>query len=105
MIFTAAGQARVEGRDVRPGSQLYLGPGRAQVGVAAAAGSVLFLLGGRPLGEPLLMWWNFVGRQPEDIIAAARDWAQGTRFGQVAGYHGAPLAAPPLDAVRLSSRR
>jgi redox-sensitive bicupin YhaK (pirin superfamily) len=105
MIFTAAGQARVEGRDVRPGSQLYLGPGRAQVGVAAAAGSVLFLLGGRPLGEPLLMWWNFVGRQPEDIIAAARDWAQGTRFGQVAGYHGAPLAAPPLDAVRLGAPR
>ena len=44
------------------------------------------------------MWWNFVGRTPDDIAAAARDWAAGQRFGTVTGYRGAPLAAPPLDA-------
>jgi quercetin 2,3-dioxygenase len=105
MIFAAAGRARVEDRDIAPGNQLYLGTGRAQVRLTAAAGTVMFLLGGQPLGEPLLMWWNFVGRTPEDIIEATRDWAQGGRFGQVAGYHGAPLAAPPLDAVRLGQSR
>jgi quercetin 2,3-dioxygenase len=105
VIFTAAGLARVGDRDLAPGHQLYLGTGRARVRVTAAAGTVLFLLGGQPLGEPLLMWWNFVGRTPEDIIGATRDWAQGARFGQVAGYHGAPLAAPPLDAVRLGQSR
>ena len=47
------------------------------------------------------MWWNFVARRPEDIIAAARDWTAGTRFGAVRGYHGDRLPAPPLDAVRL----
>jgi hypothetical protein len=47
------------------------------------------------------MWWNFVGTTPQDIIDAARDWGHGERFGQVTGYHGPPLAAPPLDAVRL----
>jgi hypothetical protein len=50
------------------------------------------------------MWWNFVGRTPDDIIAAADDWAHGQRFGEVTGYRGAPLAAPPLDAVRLTRR-
>jgi redox-sensitive bicupin YhaK (pirin superfamily) len=105
MIFAAAGRARVEDRDISPGNQLYLGTGRAQLRLTAAAGTVLFLLGGQPLGEPLLMWWNFVGRTPEDIIEATRDWAQGGRFGRVAGYHGAPLAAPPLDAVRLGQSR
>ena len=71
---------------------------------AGDAGARLFLLGGEPLGETLLMWWNFVGRTPDDIAAAARDWAGGQRFGTVAGYHGAPLAAPPLDPVRLARK-
>ena len=44
------------------------------------------------------------GRTPEDIAAAARDWASGQRFGTVTGYHGAPLAAPPLDPVRLARK-
>ena len=72
--------------------------------LAAAAGSTLLLLGGEPLGEPLLMWWNFVGRTPEDIIQAARDWTQSTRFGQVSGYHGRPLPAPPVDRMSLLRR-
>jgi redox-sensitive bicupin YhaK (pirin superfamily) len=101
MVFAATGRAQVAGCQLAPGSLLYLSPGRDRVPVSAAAGSTLFLLGGQPLGEPLLMWWNFVGRTPEDIITATRDWAQGTRFGEVAGYRGAPLPAPPLDAVRL----
>jgi hypothetical protein len=62
----------------------------------------MFLLGGEPLGETLLMWWNFVGRTPEEISEAVRDWAGGSRFGAIAGYRGAPLPAPPLDAVRLA---
>ena len=48
------------------------------------------------------MWWNFVGRAPEDIIGAVQDWADSGRFGEVRGYRGAPLAAPPLDPVRLA---
>ncbi|MEK9810572.1 MAG: pirin-like C-terminal cupin domain-containing protein, partial [Candidatus Nanopelagicales bacterium] len=35
----------------------------------------LLLLGGLPLGEPLTMWWNFVGRSREEIATAATDWA------------------------------
>ncbi len=30
----------------------------------------MMLLGGVPLGEPLLMWWNFVARTPPEIAAA-----------------------------------
>ena len=54
------------------------------------------LLGGVPLGERLLMWWNFVARTPQEIAAAVAGWQQGM-FGEVGGYTGAPLAAPPLD--------
>jgi quercetin 2,3-dioxygenase len=74
------------------------------VAITARGGTRLFLLGGEPLGETLLMWWNFVGRTADDITEAVRDWAGGQRFGTVTGYRGAPLAAPPLDAVRLARR-
>ena len=72
--------------------------------MAAPAGSRLFLLGGVPLGEPLLMWWNFVARTLAEIAAAAAGWAGGA-YGTVNGYDGDPLPAPPLDAARLARRR
>ena len=104
MIFVVTGVARAGGTELSPGSLRYLGTGRDGVTLAAAAGSTLLLLGGAPLGEPLLMWWNFVGRTPEEIVTAARDWTQSTRFGQVHGYHGRPLPAPPVDRMSLLRR-
>ena len=80
------------------------GTGRGALTLTGRAGARLFLLGGEPLGETLLMWWNFVGRTPDDIVEAARAWSSGERFGEVQGYRGAPLAAPPLDPVRLARR-
>jgi redox-sensitive bicupin YhaK (pirin superfamily) len=104
VIFAARGSAAVDGISLAPGGLLYLGTGRDSLTLAAPAGARLFLLGGEPLGETLLMWWNFVGRTPDDIIEAAQAWAAGGRFGEVRGYRGAPLAAPPLDPVRLGRR-
>jgi redox-sensitive bicupin YhaK (pirin superfamily) len=104
VIFTAFGTAAADGIDLAPGSLLYLPTERESVAITARGGARLFLLGGEPLGETLLMWWNFVGRTPDDITTAARDWAHGQRFGEVHGYHGAPLPAPPLDVGRLARR-
>jgi quercetin 2,3-dioxygenase len=103
VVFVATGSASVEKTVLRSGQLLYLAPGRDQVSVSAPARSRLFLLGGVPLGERLLMWWNFVARTPEEIEAAVAGWREGG-FGSVADYDGEPLPAPPLDAVRLSRR-
>jgi quercetin 2,3-dioxygenase len=102
-VFVSAGSAAVEGTLLQTGQLLYLGTGREHVTMAAPAGSRLFLLGGIPLGEPLLMWWNFVARTPEEIAAAAGEWAGGA-YGTVNGYDGDPLPAPPLDVARLTRR-
>jgi quercetin 2,3-dioxygenase len=102
VIFVGRGAAAADAAGLTAGRLLYLPPGRATVAISARAGTRLFLLGGEPLGERLLMWWNFVGRTPDEISQAARDWAGGSRFGKIPGYRGAPLAAPPLDPVRLS---
>jgi hypothetical protein len=64
----------------------------------------MLLLGGVPLGEPLLMWWNFVARTPQEITAAVADWEEG-KFGAVTGYAGAPLEPPPLRTDLLVARR
>jgi len=98
------GAAGADGTGLAPGSLLYLPTGRDQVEIAARAGARLFLLGGEPLGETVLMWWNFVGRTPDDIAVAARDWATGQRFGQVAGYRSAPLPASPLNPAYLARK-
>jgi quercetin 2,3-dioxygenase len=104
VIFVAAGEAGVDGVRLHPGQLLYIPTGRDEMAVAAPAESTLILLGGVPLGEQLLMWWNFVARTPEEISAATAAWRAG-EFGPVGGYQGDPLSAPPLDAARLHRPR
>ena len=62
------GAAAPRGRAPRAGDR---GPGR------------FLLLGGTPFGEDLLMWWNFVARDHDEIVAARDDWEAGRRFGVV----------------------
>lgn len=50
------------------------------------------------------MWWNFVGRSADDIVAARDDWQQGRRFGEVHGYAGPRLPAPILPPGPLKPR-
>jgi redox-sensitive bicupin YhaK (pirin superfamily) len=100
VVFAAAGTALAQDVELEPGRLLYLPAGRDQLSLAASEGSCVLLLGGVPLGEPLLMWWNFVARTPEEIEAATASWRAGG-FGTVGGYQGDPLPAPPLDAARL----
>jgi redox-sensitive bicupin YhaK (pirin superfamily) len=100
VLFVAAGSAEADGVALEPGRLLYLPVGRERVTLTAPEGSCVLLLGGVPLGEPLLMWWNFVARTPEEIAAATAAWGAG-EFGAVGGYRGEPLKAPPLDAARL----
>jgi quercetin 2,3-dioxygenase len=104
VIFLGYGTAIAGGTALVPGELLYLGTGHDAVEVSARAGTRMFLLGGEPLAETLLMWWNFVARTPEEISEAAQEWSHGDRFGTVPGYRGAPLAAPPVDAARLRAR-
>jgi quercetin 2,3-dioxygenase len=100
VAFVAAGEASVDDVELAVGQLLYLPDGRPEVVLAAPADATLMLLGGLPLGEPLLMWWNFVARTPGEIATATAAWQAG-EFGPVGGYQGDPLPAPPLDATRL----
>jgi hypothetical protein len=90
---------------VKPGPLLYLGAGLDHVRLQTASDSKLLLLGGEPFEERLVMWWNFVARDHDEIVQARADWSAATpRFGTVRGYDGDPLPAPPMPLTRLVPR-
>ena len=85
---------------------LYLGLGRDAVEVTSAAGASVFLLGGEPFEDDIVMWWNFVGRSHEEIVEAREAWEAGSdRFGHVVGHGPERVPAPPMPGVRLTRRR
>jgi len=95
-LVVVTGALEVDGRSAEPGALYYLGRGRERLQAPARAGTRLLLVGGAPFGERILMWWNFVAREPGEIAAAREDWAAGRRFGPVPGYPGERLEAPPF---------
>ena len=81
----------------------HLPVGVPSITLSSAGPNRFFVVGGVPLGEKLVMWWNFVGRTAEEIITARNAWTTG-KWGQVRGYAGDPLPAPPLPPGELKPR-
>jgi quercetin 2,3-dioxygenase len=83
-LVVLEGSVLVEGQAVEPGLLAYLGTGRAECGLVADAPARALLLGGLPFPEPVVMWWNFVGRTRDELSEARRQWSAGDdRFGTV----------------------
>ncbi|MFN3865873.1 MAG: pirin family protein [Demequina sp.] len=92
--------------DPGAGDILYLGNRRTKVTVGTSRGARIFLLGGEPFPDDLVMWWNFVGRSHEEVAEARREWeARAPRFGHVIGHDDTRVPAPPMPEVRLTPRR
>lgn len=81
-------------------------------------GARLILLGGVPLGEQVVMWWNFTGRSHDEVVEFRRryqaelgfepehpeDIGKPRLFGDFPADQPRPLPAPPLPNVRLKPR-
>lgn len=127
-VLVDVGSARVGGLDVAPADLAYVPPGAEELTIAAGAeGARLLVLGGPPFGESIVMWWNFVGRTHDEVVAYREAWqaqigdpASGEvladsrevapgRFGVVPGLPGGrvmrPIPAPVLPNARLRERR
>jgi redox-sensitive bicupin YhaK (pirin superfamily) len=95
------GAVTVDGTVVEPGSLAVLGTGRDEVALHADQDARAVLLGGVPLPEPPLMWWNYVARTRSEIVAAHASWqADDGRFGTVASHLArVDVAGPPWPSV------
>lgn len=98
-IVPLQGTLVLDGQPLAIDTLYYLGCGRRDLVLTSGAEpSRSLLLGGAPFGETILMWWNFVARTTEEIVAAREDWQARRRFGEVQAYVGERLAAPPFVA-------
>lgn len=104
-LVSSTGVAAAELAYVAPG------PSRLDLTNDADTPARLLLLGGAPFGEQIVMWWNFVGRTHDEIVAFRAAWENepDDRFGHVEGYVGrdgrtARLHAPALPNARIRPR-
>ena len=105
-VMVLSGTLNVAGMSLISGPLLYLGTEREELRISSKDGARFVLLGGVPFGDEIIMWWNFVGRSHEEIVAAREDWEQSAiRFGHVDGHDGERIPAPPLPSVRLTPRK
>ncbi|GAA0503622.1 hypothetical protein Ade02nite_35640 [Paractinoplanes deccanensis] len=104
-VLALDGAPTIDGVTLKQGPLLYAGEGRRSLRLSTESASRLLLLGGEPFDERLVMWWNFVARDHDEIVQMRADWADHTpRFGEVHGYDGPPMPAPPMPIARLVPR-
>lgn len=97
----------------------YIPPGSDALEITAgSSGARVILLGGVPLGEKIVMWWNFIGRTHDEIVEYRRryqaelgfepeapdDGGKHNLFGVFPPGEPDPLPAPPIPNTRLLSR-
>lgn len=112
-VLVDSGVVALQGAEVKEHALGYVATGPASLRLEALADARLLVLGGEPFGESIVMWWNFVGRSHEEIVAFRDAWmAQVTEQGLVDGRFGVPvddplppIPAPPLPNARLTQRR
>jgi redox-sensitive bicupin YhaK (pirin superfamily) len=115
-VLTAV--ARAETTELKQSDLGYFPPGAATLRLTAGEDPArLLVIGGPPFGEAIVMWWNFVGRDHDEIVRFRDEWqaqvsdvtdsqeVRPGRFGVVVGDHLPPIPAPDLPNVRLKHRR
>jgi len=114
-ILCDTGSLTVGGVVARPGEILFqpAGPSTITLEASPSEPTRVLALGGKPFGEQIVMWWNFIGRSHEEIVAFREEWQRqrADRAPGAPGRYGAfpaewehTVPAPELPNVRLRSR-
>jgi len=109
-VLVDTGSVVLAGTPLAPSDLGYLAPGASTMELSNVDDQParVILLGGVPFAEDIVMWWNFVGRTHDEIVACREAWeAKADQFGGIEGYRGklARLPAPALPNARLTPRR
>ncbi|MBL8354586.1 MAG: pirin family protein [Delftia acidovorans] len=117
-VLSLEGSVSVNGQPLPVEELLYLPMGTASVDIETTPGSRMLVIGGEPMDEAILLWWNFVARTSEEIAEARAQWeaeagqdaqalpaGAARRFGPPLASPLKPLHAPSLDGVVLRASR
>lgn len=103
-LVVVAGAVELDGTLLVPGQLAYLAPGRSECRLNASTPARALLVGGTPLQEQLVLWWNFVARRRDELVEAHRAWSTDDgRFGTVASS--LARCAAPLPPWQPMARR
>jgi redox-sensitive bicupin YhaK (pirin superfamily) len=105
-IIPFAGDLQINGDSVNSGHLYFSEIGHTQIQVQSMSQAAKFiLLGGAPFTEPLVMWWNFIGRSHEEILEMRSEWeTRSALFGIVQDEIQSRIPAPELPAITLVPR-
>ncbi|WP_307828006.1 pirin family protein [Nocardioides sp. SYSU D00038] len=112
-VLVDAGAISLAGVAVAPHELAFQPAGSSTLVVHAGPDPVrLLVLGGEPFAEPIVMWWNFVGRSHDEIAGFREEWQaqlgpdglRDGRFGVPVDDPLPPLPAPALPNARLRER-
>lgn len=119
-VLAESAEVSVNGAPVEHRALAYVPPGADTISIAAGGeGARVILLGGVPFGEQIVMWWNFIGRDHDEIVEfrhryqvelgfeiedpRARD--PQLLFGEYPAGQPDPIPAPVLPLTRLTPRQ
>ena len=109
-VLVDAGSVEVNGERVGKDQLGYVAPGSDTITMHSKGGAMILLLGGEPLGEQIIMWWNFIGRTHEEVVAYREEWMRAVkgessdRFSLPEGDPLEALPAPVLPNGRMRLR-
>ncbi len=114
-VLLDSGTVEVNGQPLKPRDLGFVRSGCTTLKIKAGNEPVLALIiGGEPLNEDILMWWNFVGRSHDEVMEFRAQWQaeigaepgdySEERFGPFPPDTPAALPAPALPTVTLRPR-
>ncbi|QXZ08613.1 pirin family protein [Comamonas sp. Y33R10-2] len=116
-VMSMSGEVRVEGELLPSEDVIYLPVGTTEVNLECSPGSRLIIIGGEPMDEAILLWWNFVARTTEEMQQAQKQWeaeaastedtinGQPRRFGKPVASVLRSLHSPSLEGVSLRASK
>ena len=102
-VLVISGEAEINGEAIAPDQLAFFEAGATELTLKGNFKAIL--IGGEPFTEPIVMWWNFIARTSDEIVAMRDAWnAREASFGEVEDNIGGWIPAPALPNATLRAR-
>ena len=104
-VLNVGESLEINGQTLAFGELAYIPTGTKSAEITSGSAKHFLLLGGKPFGEKIMMWWNFIGRTHEEIVEARQRWNSNHQsIPDFADEIKQRIPAPELPNLRLNPR-